>query len=122
MFGTGGYAAPAGAHLMVIFDIQGGDCFLVPVVSGHAKGGCNLEAGQHEFIKHESRIDFSFACKLSQTALLEQIAAGPHVEMKPITSSFARQMYEAFLISDDVEPWFEKACRARVRGFLEKLH
>ena len=112
MTGTGGSSNPAGAHLMICLLSKEGDIMIVPVVTRHpySDASCVLQAVEHEFLTHESCIDYSFARKCSKAALDEQIALGNYTMKETVSPMVMKRVLEGLIASDETAPWVLEFC------------
>lgn len=113
MTGTGGFANPNGAHLMVCLMSNDGDILVVPVVSRqpYSDTACVLQAEDHEFLTHESCIDYSYARKCSKAYLEGQIANGNYTEKEAVGPMVMKRILEGLLASDETAPWVINFCK-----------
>lgn len=122
MTGTGGIANPDGAHLMICLTSKGEDILVVPVVSRHSytDTSCVLQPEDHEFLTHESCIDYSYAKKCSKASLENEIANGAYTEKEHVEPMVMKRILQGLLVSDETAPWVLDYCNG-LEALIEKI-
>lgn len=122
MTGTGGAANPNGSHLMICLTSKDDSILVVPVVSRHAYSdqSCVLQPADHEFLTHESCVDYSFARKCVKTALEEKISDGVYTAKAPVTALVMKRVLEGLLKSDETAPWVLEFCKG-IEALIKKI-
>ena len=97
-------------HLFVLMTPPGGPAqqvLMVPVTSKHEKsdGTCAITAGAHEFVTHDSVIEYRHARIEPVQKLLDGVKSGLFVEKSPVTAELFAKIHAGFFHSKYTKPF-----------------
>lgn len=96
---------------------------VVPIVSRHelSDTSCQLDLGDHEFIKHESCAAYDFARLLDLNEANGKIDKKQLKLREPVEDGVLKRLQVGLVISDETAPWIFQAANGAVLSRFLKL-